>query len=72
MTRIEIKACNQVDGQVVWCENAAEACAFGVYMGEAGAFVWQADFRLYGDAVEWATALGIKHNAEITNHVRLN
>lgn len=72
MIRIEIKACNQINGEVVWCENAADACAFGVYMGEKNNMTWQADFRLYGDAMEWAAALGIKHNAEVDDHVRLN
>jgi ApbE superfamily uncharacterized protein (UPF0280 family) len=52
--QVELRATRMDDGSIVWC-NPSEADHFSVYIGEAGAFTWLADFANESDAVAWAS-----------------
>jgi len=68
MTQVELRATQEIDGCVVWCDES-EASAFSVYIGEPGDFEWIADFRGYGDARNWAEEVAECHGTELTDYV---
>jgi hypothetical protein len=42
-----------------------DATFYGVYLGEPGDFIWQADFSYKSDALDWAWKLATLHNWEL-------
>lgn len=56
-TFVQITGCVEEAGEVVPFVSNEEAGFYGVYIGKAGQYEWQADFLHYEDALTYALAI---------------
>jgi hypothetical protein len=65
MSEIEIRpVAYRANGEVEWVP-ASEATAYGVYVGEPGAFEWRADFPTVPEAAAYARTLSAETGAPV-------
>jgi hypothetical protein len=61
-TFVQVAGCVGLDeGQVAPFVSHEDADFYGVYVGEGGDYVWQADFLHYEDALTYANAVVEAH-----------
>lgn len=65
-TYVQITGCFETDDRdVVPFVSHEDADFYGIYIGEPGAYMWQADFLHYEDAMAYALAVNKHHGYPI-------
>lgn len=67
---VQVCGCHEEDGEVCPFVPDSEADYYGVYIGEAGDFMWCADFKSKDDALNWAEEVAACHDCEVDDKTR--